>query len=122
MTAAFAVCAVFPLARGFVEEARSSSAAAKGRVLQRGAQIVATQRLVAGDSAEAAAEYLCGDDGLRATLEAAKFPVTACKITDAALDEKGLLTRFACTLEYDKRSYTVTFDISEHRGKVKPAE
>lgn len=118
LVATMVVCLVLPRAEVFVEEARSSKAASKARVLQRGAQQVATLRLMGGDSFEDAASFLTTTAGLEQILQAAVFPVDGASITGAALDEKGLLTEFSCALEYEQRRYTVSFDLSGQTGKI----
>lgn len=118
LAAAVVVWQTLPCAQGFVEDARSSKAASKARVLQRGAQLVATHRAVGGDSFKDAAHYLTTDDGLEQALEAAAFPVEGATITGAALDEKGLLTQFSCVLEHEQRRYAVSFDLAGQTGRV----
>lgn len=118
---AAALCTAYlllPHAQDFVEEARSSRAATEARVLQRGAQLVATQRLIAGDSFDTVAQYLASGDGVKQAVQAAAFPVTAAEITGVSLDEKGLLTDFSCVVEYEQRRYAVAFDIASHSGRV----
>ncbi|MEG0853550.1 MAG: hypothetical protein RSF82_06735 [Angelakisella sp.] len=118
LLAGIVVWQTVPYGQGFIDEARSSKAASKGRVLQRGAQIVATQRMIQGDSADAAAAYLATPEALPEILEAAAFPVTALEIKEAELDTRGLLSHFSCVVESEERRYTVAFDIADYSGTV----
>lgn len=101
----------YPRATAMLEEARENKAVSKSRVLMRGAQIVATQRLVAGDSWDEAEAYLCRSGSMSDILRAAAFGVEGATIDRVELNAKGIITGFDCTLEQDGRQYRVTLDL-----------
>ncbi|MEG2087488.1 MAG: hypothetical protein RR022_04745 [Angelakisella sp.] len=103
-----------PLWVSFVAEADCSKALSKGKVLLRGAQIVATEQLIANNSWAQAVDYLCDDKNLAEITKAAKFPVEAVEIRTATLDKDGLLTSFVCVVDYKKQRYKLAFDLTEN--------
>lgn len=107
-----------PLAEGYIEEQYSAGAVRKGRVLLRGAQIVATQQLVDFATPEDTEQYLLAPENLPAVVDASRFAVKPLEITDVTLNDRGLIDSFGCTLIYENRRYSIQIDATA--GTVTP--
>lgn len=108
---------LYPLGVQLTTEARDSKAVSKGRVLLRGAQIVATQQLVESNDWDVATCYLQSKTNLTEVLKAAKFPVEAVEIGNLVLDEQGKIETFDCVLDYDGYRYEVAMDVTKNTAQ-----
>lgn len=108
---------VYPAVTDFMEEEYSSKAVSKGRVLLRGAQLVATQQMVDGASWEDIAGYLTNQSNLPEIADAAKFPVEPVEITTAQLNDKGILEQFECVLDWENRRYRIALDLTADQAE-----
>lgn len=101
-----------PLAESYIEEQYSAGAVRKGRVLLRGAQIVATQQLVDFATPEDTVQYLLQAGNLPEIVTASRFPVQPVAITGVTLNDRGLIDSFGCTLVYESRRYSIEVDVA----------
>ena len=111
LAAALLWCWASPLYLELREEEYSSRAVQKGRVLLRGAQLVATQQLIDGRGWEETQQYLCTADGWQAAAEATPYTVEPVAITRLELDKRGLIVAMDCVLINGGRRYQLEMDI-----------
>lgn len=101
----------YPRAEAFVEEEYSSGAASNGRALLRGAQIVATRKMVDFMPREEAESYLCGNAALDEVATASVYELSPVEISLVRLDENGIIKEFECVLDYQSRRYRISYDL-----------
>ena len=108
-----AVCFAKPFIEKTIAESYATKAVSKGRVLLRGAQVVARDQMVGGMSMDDTELYLTKEEYLDEIVTTAKFEVYPEEIISTEINERGEIVFFVCTLIYEDKRYEITLDIEK---------